>query len=433
MTEDIILVTIDSLRADHCGWQSDSTLTPFLDALAAESLTFTSAISPGPQTFISVPTTLTGSPMELNEDPITGGDDRAQRMQTHLEQTDLVSKELQAEGYTTVAFTANPWTSADVGFDEGFDTFVEVGREGGEIHSLFRETPVSRAARLFDLWLHKDSWFSQWRTFYDDVMSTIEEVPGPVFAWIFLLEPHNPYLVPREDRHDSSTYGMYAGLLRGNQIRRPSGPGGDTSIQETIDETTLNRLQDAYRDCVRSVDVFVERLVSDIDSESLLLFHSDHGEAFGEHGSFGHQQVLYEENIHVPLLIHGAGVEGDVDAPVSTIELPEMILDYVRSGELDPSEYTTEYAISRTLDDSAIALRGDRWKYVRTDEGKLYDLDDHGESVDVSGEFPAVYSELETRCDEFLGSLSVASTPETEMTGNEEMKEHLQSLGYLQK
>ncbi len=432
MTEDIILVTVDSLRADHCGWQSDTNLTPFLDVLASESVTYTSAIAPGPQTFISVPATLTGSQLELNDEPITGGDDRARRMQTHLEQTDLVSKDLQEEGYTTVAFTANPWTSADVGFDEGFDTFVEVGREGGEIHELFKETPASRAARLFDLWLHKDGWFTQWRTFYDDMISTIDEISGPVFAWIFLLEPHNPYLVPREDRRDSSTYGMYAGLLRGNQIRRPTGPGGDTSIHETIDETTLKRLQDAYRDCVRSVDAFVERLVTDIEPGTLLMLHSDHGEAFGEHGSFGHQPVLYEENIHVPFLIHGAGVEGAVDEPLSLVEIPEMILDYVRNGELEPLEYTSEYTVSRTLDDRAIALRGQRWKYVRTDEAKLYDLDGPGETVDVSGEYPAILTQFEERCDEFLDALSVSSTAETELADSEEMKQHLQSLGYLQ-
>jgi arylsulfatase len=431
MSDDIVLVTVDSLGADYCGWQSHTPLTPFLNELAVDSLTFTEAVSPGPRTFSSVPVTHTGTPLPYSQRPVTGRDDRIRRMKTHLDATTPVSETLRKEGYTTVAFTANPWTSADVGFDAGFDEFVEVGREGGEIHDRFKETFFARPAWLFDCWLHKDHWFSQWRTFYDDIVSTIDDIDGPVFAWVFLIDPHNPYLVPRTNRVDSSTYGMYAGLLRGNQLTASSGE--QTSLQTSASSKTLTRLQDAYRDCVRSVDRFAERLVSDIDDGTLLVFHSDHGEAFGEHGTFGHQSVLYEENIHVPFLIHGVESDDSVVNPVSTITIPKMLQSYARNGSIDPSEFTTEYVMARTLDDFKVTLRGSRWKYIRTRDGEaLYDLEGPGETVDMGSEYPSVQSDLREECNERLDSLHETTAERTEVTQSETMKQHLESLGYLQ-
>ncbi len=213
MSNNIVLITVDSLRADHCGWLNQTDSTPHLDSMAADSLTFTSAISPGPRTFSSVPATHTGTPLAYTQDSIDSDDDRINRIRTHLDTFETISEELQNRGYTTVAFTANPWISDTTGFDAGFDTFVEVGKNGGNIHALFSGTPLARAAWLFDHWVYKDSFFCQWRTFYDDLIATVDELEGPVFTWIFLIDTHNPYLVPRTDRHQSSTYGMYSGLL----------------------------------------------------------------------------------------------------------------------------------------------------------------------------------------------------------------------------
>ena len=430
MADNIILVTVDSLRADHCAWQSETNLTPFLEELAEDSLTYPAAISPGPRTFSSITTTHTGVPLSVTNQPIDNDDDRIKRIAAHLQKNETVAEQLQKQGYSTLAFTANPWTSADIGFDKGFDEFVEVGRQGGKIHDFFRGTPAVRAARLFDLWVHNDSWFSQWQTFYDDIVRTIESTDGPVFTWIFLLDTHNPYLVPGPERHDSSTYGMYAGLLQGNQLTKTT--DGETTILDSIDEKTARRLKNAYRDCVRSVDSFVKRLVTDVGDETLLVFHSDHGEAFGEHGTYGHQSVLYEENIHVPLLIHGADENKTVDRPISTVYIPHLISKYAREETIQPMEFSDEYVFARTLDDSAIAVRGQRWKYIRTHENEeLYNLERRREQRDVSAEHPDITSDLRARSEEFLSEQDVARVSNIDLSENEKMKQHLQSLGYL--
>lgn len=82
MADDIVLVTADSLRADQCGWhEGRAELTPYLSQLATTSLTYTSAIAPGPRTFSSVPVTLTGEPLRKAAGPITSDDNHNRQLE----------------------------------------------------------------------------------------------------------------------------------------------------------------------------------------------------------------------------------------------------------------------------------------------------------------------------------------------------------------
>jgi hypothetical protein len=110
-----------------------------------------------------------------------------------------------------------------------------------------------------------------------------------------------------------------------------------------------------------------------------------------------------------------------------------MVLSRARGEEFDYAEWTTEYAVSRTESDSAMTIRGDCWKYIRgTDGVELYDLSrDPGETTDRSEEEPDVISEFERRREEYLNSLP-APPSATGSIESEGMRDHLQSLGYLQ-
>ncbi|MFC6721146.1 sulfatase-like hydrolase/transferase [Halobacteriaceae archaeon SHR40] len=429
MPPDIFLITADSLRADHCGWLGNSKLTPNLDDLAASSIQYSSAVAPGPRTPASVPVSHTGTHYGKSTQQITELNERIRRIKNHITQSETISEKLQAEGYTTVGITANPWTSTNTSFEKGFDEFYEVGREGGEIHSLFKGTPFSSPARIFDMWYNKDRWFTHWRTFYDRIQDVIDGIDGPVFLWTFLLDCHNPYLVPRADRVESSTLDMYSSVYRANDLLGRT--DGLSRLRNSLPEKTLDRLQAAYRDTVRSTDAFIGELMSDIDDDSVVVFHADHGEAFGEHGTMGHQSVLYEENIRVPLLVAGTDTQTTVDEPVSLSEIPSMIYSIARGNSLDPMAATSPYTVSKTLDDSAIAIRGDQWKYIyRDDDELLFDLaSDPGEHSDVSDEHPDLLSTYRDRVVEFYDS-SGSSDPTVEVTENEQLKEHLRSLGY---
>lgn len=159
--ENIILVTADSLRADHCGWQSDADLTPNLDDLAADSLVFESAISPGPRTLSSIPVSHTGTHFPADHIDTSKYDDRIARIKSHIGRFQTISEDLREKGWTTICFTANPWTSEEPEFDSGFDVFSEVGRtSSGRIEGFFDETPLQRPGRLLDQWVNNDTWFS---------------------------------------------------------------------------------------------------------------------------------------------------------------------------------------------------------------------------------------------------------------------------------
>lgn len=430
--DDVVTVTIDSLRADHCGWQSGTDLTPNLDKLAAESLTFTSAVAPGPRTLSSVPVTHTGVPFAVTGHDTSRYGERVARIRNHIKEFETISEAMQEKGYTTLAFTANPWTSADNEFDKGFDQFHEVGRTGGSIERVFEGTPLEKAVGVFDRWFYNDTWFCTWRTFYEKIINAIEMVEGPVFTWIFLLDTHNPYIIPKEDRQETSTIEMYAAALRANDLLDRT--AGRSHYKESLNEGTLRNLRKAYRDSVRSVDAFIGQLRSDIHEDTVLLVHSDHGEAFGEHGTYGHQPVLYEENVRVPLLVYDGDIEHTVNEVVSTIKIPEMTLAFACEEEVDYTDWTTEYAVSRTETDSAMSIRGERWKFIRTtDDVELYDLtEDPSETTDRSDDEPDIVSEFETRRKEYLDILP-SPPSSTGSIESEDMRSHLQSLGYLQK
>jgi arylsulfatase len=118
----IVLVTIDSLRADYCGYiDDDSTATPTLDRLAEEGLAFETAIAPGPSTPESMPAVFTGEyPIDGDENTLAAWRDRIRR---HMRTRDPLASRLSRAGYETAAFTPNPFTSRHFAFDQGFDRF----------------------------------------------------------------------------------------------------------------------------------------------------------------------------------------------------------------------------------------------------------------------------------------------------------------------
>jgi arylsulfatase len=356
-------------------------------------------------------------------------DERICRITNHITQSEPLNQQLREAGYTTVGITANPWTATHTNFDKGFDEFYEVGRSRGEFHDAFKGTSLSTPARLFDMWYNNDRGFTHWRTFYDTIEEVIDSHDEPLFLWTFLLDCHNLCLAPRASREESSTLGMYSSVYRANNVLSQS--DGLFRLNDSLSEHTRDELQAAYRDAVRSIDAFIERFVSDIPDDSVLLFHADHGEAFGEHGTMGHQSVLHEENIHVPLLVHGTDSDQTVDRPVSLSQIPSIIQSAALEDSFDPLAPTSDHAVSKSLDDGAIAVRTARWKYIdgETDE-QLFNLPvDPDEQTDVSAENPTVLVKFRERVRQFYDSYDSAD-PSFDVTETEQLKEHLQSLGY---
>lgn len=393
----IVLVSMDSLRGDHCGFLgSRRGLTPTMDELAAEGVNYRTAVAPGPQTFSSMPAVFTGQPRPVEDLRRYSGETHWQRrlaaINEYIQTTPSFPERLRELGYTTGAITPNPWTSSPAGFDRGFDRFVDLSSEGAdESPSLLERVPGidtdDRAVKLAVDLLTGSSFFSRWEDLYGGVSQLRAELSEPYFLWVFLLDTHYPFLTTRRHRKEQSLIEMYLAAYRSEGLMR--GRAEDGRMSPSLRESVLA----GYRDTVRASDTFVARLLNDGGDDPVLIVHSDHGESFGEHGNYGHHhRDLYEENIHVPYVVHNAGVSADVTDPLSLSTLPEAVVDIGRRGTFDPGAHTAAFAVSRSECGTSRAVRGRRFKYFDSGEREmLFDLSvDPAESTNVVEEYPDV-------------------------------------------
>lgn len=398
-SRNIVMVTADSLRADHCGFlEAESSLTPTIDRLADEGISFTQAIAPGPRTPSSVPVLFTGEFMTDDEDwSMADWQGRQSRIGRHMDRFSHLSEQLQRQGYETAAFTTNPWTTRESSFHLGFDDFNEVSADSPDIDSkhlsdspLFKLADAGFQAMPGDPggWSSKKEWFSQWTGYFDLIEERLKSLSEPFFLWIFILDSHQPYITPRRYREESAAWEMYYSIMR-----YWYGESNDGELPDRAGEL----IGQAYRDAVRSVDGFMEALAGATEAfDPVTVFFSDHGEALGEHGNFGHEQTLYEENLRVPMFVHNAGTAETVDEQLPLRSLPAVLGDLARPDSFDAHAYTRQFVVSQTEENNTRSVRTSRWKLVRDGEQtRLFDLQgDPGETADVPESYPEVTSSL---------------------------------------
>ncbi len=434
-----ILITADSVRADYTGFLNPALdTTPYLAELAKSGLVFENAVAPGPRTPSSMPVVFTGEPMPVPGQPLEDKGHRIDRIKHHMRSHRSVATRFKEAGYTTIGVSTNPWTMEHTDFDDGFDVFEAVTPPSYSNRYPFKLPYVNRLyhTRLGGVYRHvmnyinNDKWYSQWPTFYDRTVESVSDVDEPFFLWIFLLDSHNPYLVPRTDRVESSTVGMYTSVLRANSMLTAS---KDAAYKDSLPTPTELNVKKAYRDSIRSVDRFVKTIHTDLETyDPVLVFHSDHGEAFGEHGTYGHQSAMHSENLRVPLLIHGSAESGRIRETFSLSGLPDLLVRC--SIEEESPTFDSDYAMAQDEDGEKFAIRNRKWKLILDDTGseperRLYDLqNDPGENVNVMADNPEAGAELE----EILNG-KVAEKEEVDASDGEvadSVEEHLESLGY---
>lgn len=388
----IVLVSIDSLRADHCGFLGDERgLTPTMDALAGEGVTFENAISPGPQTFSSMPAVFTGHhrpSVDPDVETTTSHWERQLRLvDRHLDRHGSVAEALRDLGYATAGFSPNPWTSRSAGWDRGFDHFSDLsGEEGGRFRRFLERIPgidtdrkpVELAVGL----MTGSSFFARWEGYYDDVVDLVERLPEPYFLWVFVLDTHFPFAASRRYRAEASLLETYVANVRAGRAMRDD----DGELPDAV-RTSVRR---SYRDAVRATDAFLARLQDDLAEDDPVLFvHSDHGESFGEHGNYGHSHAeLFEENVHVPYFVHGTDATGEIEAPTSLASIYDAVVSTARRGSFEPAETVSDVVFAKNVYGSTRTARDRRFKLVERRDGELLiDLEtDPDERVDRSNE-----------------------------------------------
>jgi arylsulfatase A-like enzyme len=179
------------------------------------------------------------------------------------------------------------------------------------------------------------------------------------------------------------------------------------SARERITESSDNLssrlwtwLERSYRDAIRSTDAFLDALQTELGSDDpVFVVHADHGEAFGEHGTYGHEEALYEENLHVPLVVTNVANNETVETPVSLRTLPWLIEQVATDGPVNRETITRDHVVATTegVQGQRRAIRSRRWKYITDGERReLYDLrSDPNETTDLAGDRTEFVDELD--------------------------------------
>ena len=204
----IILITIDSLRADHCSFMGYyRKTTPTLDKMAKRGLYFKNAIA------ASVPTPTSIYSIFCADYPIIFGKFLHKELKKLFLERKTIAEVLLRKKYTTIAFNRNPYIPPEIGYGKGFS--ILRGYSESKIHKLlYRIFKINRD--IADLIL-ANGICSNSEKMYEDVIDVLEKVTRPYFLWIILLDTHVPYL-PSKRKYSKIIDNYYIGFLRSIEI-----------------------------------------------------------------------------------------------------------------------------------------------------------------------------------------------------------------------
>lgn len=273
--ERVVLVTIDTLRADHVGAYGSPVATPALDALAAEGALVEQACTPVPSTGPAHASLLTGL-YPWRHGTLTNGAPLDPRLPT-------LASRLREQGFATAAFVSSTLLDRRFGFDRGFD------------HFSFEPTePFLWAGR------RRERFWSRGGATVAQAMRWITAHAGQrFFVWVHLFDPHTPYDPPP---------GFRLSPELPVSLERKSPPE-----QLGIGSRQLRERLRAYRGEIAYADAQLAKLVErlrllELLEGTALLLTSDHGEGLGDHGLLEHGRTLFDELVRVPLLVRAPGV-----------------------------------------------------------------------------------------------------------------------------
>ncbi|MGA7293068.1 MAG: sulfatase-like hydrolase/transferase [Terriglobales bacterium] len=397
---DVILITLDTTRADRMGFLgSKRGLTPNLDALARQSVVFTRAYSQVPLTTASHATILTGTYPQFHQ-----VNDFGVPLAEDLPYAPYI---FRGSGYHTAAFVGSlildPQTRSAPGFDRGFDTYDA----GFHRRSLGEDRYKSIERRGGEVVARALTW-----------VDAHQKVP--FFLWVHLYDPHDPYDPPEpyKTRYASAPY------------------DGEIAYVDSVVGTLLSRLH-----------------TLGLYDGALIAVMADHGEGLGDHNETTHGVFLYDETIHVPLLFklpqeRLAGTRSNMRAGL--VDVLPTILDTVGiatpaavQGEdllpllksLTPPDrpaYSESDYPHRTFGWGSLrSLREGKYLFIEAPRKELYDqAADPNAQHNLSGTAVAVTNTLQSQLDALRQRTSTTKDA-PKVNADPELRERLNALGYL--
>lgn len=395
----VLLITVDTIRADRLGaYGFEGIDTPIIDSLAARGITFTRAYSPTPLTLPAHTSIFSGT-----FPPYHGVRDNG-AFAVPAELT-LMAEVFQANGFATAAFVGAFVLDSRFGLDQGFESYFddfELPRQ-----NIIGLGTVQRPAEEV----------------IDAALEWLEGEGGsPFFLWVHLYDPHTPYAPPEPYRSE------YAGKPYLGEI--------------------------AYTDAQigRLLEGLSERGVSD---DTFVVVTGDHGESLGEHGEIEHGFFVYEESIHVPLIIslpfaelHGirrSQLVSLVDVMPTVLEMSGLDLPPALQGlslvplfSGQPDDWR-QYVYAETFYpryhfgwSELQSVQDERYKLILSPEPELYDLlADPDESVNLVGERVSITAMLEREAEAMIAAYGEGGGRAQVVAIDEDTRQSLAALGYL--
>ncbi len=367
----VVLVSLDTTRADHLGAYGGRALTPELDAFAAEAIVFESAATPATVTLPAHVSMFTGTWQTRHGAPRNG--------YTVNEANRMLPERLAEAGFRSVGVSAAVALSSLLGFDQGFDVWDQ------DPERLAGHAVANREARRAE-------------QITDAALEQIAAFEGePLFLFVHYVDPHLPYDPPEPWR---SMYGPVGDLVGTQEVVAAYWSGAAAPDRATGPDETERALARLYAGEVSYLDHHVGRLFRGLRERglydrALIVVTSDHGETFWEHPDrWSHGFSAYETLVHVPLLIRLPGGErggARVSEVVSLVDLSPTVLEHlglVRPPDLDgrsllPLLRGEAFERGPVFSEGPQprsprrprSVRSGRWKYlVRGQHAELYDL-----------------------------------------------------------
>ncbi len=397
----VILITIDTLRADHVGCYGAQTVkTPTLDALARDGVVFERAISQVPLTWPSHAVILTGTyPFQNGVQDFTG--------QPLSPQFRSVAQAFKQAGYATGAVVSAFVLDRSWGLARGFDFYDDEFSA-----QTFQQKDIGLVdRRAGESVAHAIAW--------------LKKTPRrPFFLWLHLYDPHSPYDPPEPYRSEYNSH-LYDGEIA----------YADHELGNLMAWLRQNHLYES----------------------SVIIALSDHGESLGEHGEDEHGFFLYNATVHVPLIVKPPAGSGIPSArrpePVETVAVAPTLLQLAglkdptdaihaqfQSHALfgatqpakDPAYSETFYPFSSFGWSPLHSLESERFHFIEAPKPELYDLEiDPGETLNIAAEQSATVAVLREKVQALL-----ARNPFTRQdagAGNlsPDAQEKLRALGYF--
>jgi len=429
----LVLITVDTLRADHLGaYGYFRDTSPTIDELARGSLVFDRCYAPIPRTAPSHTSLFTGVyPYEHGITNNVGRQLAAEIRRGDEERPEARLKTfptwLKEAGYHTGGFVSATPLKKETGIAVGFDRYTQPDDHRRSAEATNR-----------------------------DVFAWLAEVQEPFFLWVHYFDPHGPFdetlPVPESFQRlfaSGEDDGVEAYLRERAFAERVS--------NKNYDEASVRHLVDTYDGAIRYLDQQLASLFAELRhlghwDDTFLVLTSDHGEGLGQHGFAGHG-LVWNEQLNVPLLMRGPGISaGRVDTTLSTIDVLPTFLGRLGRPVVDVRFLTTARGrdvLAESFEPRPVFAMspegqaeygwiGERWKLLLREGGdlELFDLvrDPH-ELTDLSETEAERVAELRRGLEEAIAEQQAKGelygAGEVVETTDPRHLEELKALGYL--